>query len=115
MPELVKHPWQVRNAAVSSSKGPVASFLTDFGMSVEDAAHFPRVDVSGTDEITIMNHIPSVLINSIKRRHKNVTVAPNGVSPNLVALPQLIKRETSGDASGTCFITSPHASVVSKS
>ena len=65
MPELVKHPWQVRNAAVSSSKGPVASFLTDFGMSVEDAAHFPRVDVSGTDEITIMNHIPSVLINCL--------------------------------------------------
>ena len=90
----------------------LSSMIADFGLSVEDAAHHPRIDVSGTDEITIMDHMDTGIIDTIRQRYANVRLSPNGVSPNLFALPQMIRREESGLATGACFIPSPHASVV---
>ena len=36
----------------------IASFLTDFGMSLEDAFHQPRLDVSGPDLVTVDARLP---------------------------------------------------------
>lgn len=90
----------------------LASLIADFNLSAEAAAHHPRIDVSGTDQITIMDNMDTAVINAIRRKYKNVMVTPNGVSPNLFALPQIIKLERSGMAEGACFIPSPHAKVV---
>lgn len=90
----------------------LASLIADFNLSAEAAAHHPRIDVSGTDQITIMDNMDTAVINAIRRKYKNVMVSPNGVSPNLFALPQIIKLERSGMAEGACFIPSPHAKVV---
>jgi len=88
------------------------SLIADFDLSVEDAAHHPRIDVSGTDRITIMDHMESASVKAICDRYSDVRVSPNGVSPNLFALPQMIRREESGVAAGVSFIPSPHAKVV---
>ena len=92
----------------------LTSLLADFGLSVDEAAHQPRIDVSGTDEVTVMDHMQAEIIDSIRAHYTNVRVAPHGVSPNLFALPQLIRLEKSGVSTGACFIPSPHARVISE-
>ena len=54
----------------------------------------------------------TAVIEAIREQYLNVRVSPNGISPNLFALPQMIRREESGLAAGACFIPSPHAKVV---
>jgi gamma-glutamyltranspeptidase / glutathione hydrolase len=87
------------------------SFLVDYNMDVNQAAHQPRLDVSGTDLVTIMDNIDDEIAVSLKTEFPQTRLRPNGVSPNFFALPQLIERLPSGDASGACFIPSPHAKV----
>ncbi len=87
------------------------SFLVDYGLDVETAAHLPRLDISGTDLVTIMNGMDTGSIEALRNSFDHVRTRPNGVSPNFFALPQLIQRETSGVTSGACFIPSPHAKV----
>ncbi len=91
----------------------LASLVTDFEMSIDDAVHTPRIDVSGTDLVTVMDHAPDDVVNHLKQTFTNVQVQPNGVSPNLFALPQVVKRNVEGGAEGGCFIPSPHAKVSS--
>ena len=62
----------------------------------------------------MMDHMQAEIIDSIRAHYTNVRVAPNGVSPNLFALPQLIRLEKSGVSTGACFIPSPHAQVISE-
>jgi gamma-glutamyltranspeptidase/glutathione hydrolase len=89
----------------------LVSFLVDFKMSAGDAAHQPRLDVSGTDLVTMMDSMDEDTIAAMQETFAETRVRPNGVSPNFFALPQLVEREPSGAASGACFIPSPHASV----
>jgi gamma-glutamyltranspeptidase / glutathione hydrolase len=91
----------------------LVSFLVDFGMDVNTAAHQPRLDVSGTDLVTIMNSLDERIIEALEQEFPHTRLRPNGVSPNFFALPQVIERKSSGDASGACFIPSPHARVSS--
>lgn len=89
----------------------LTSFLTDYGMSVNDTVHQARLDVSGTDEITIMDHMDAAIIDRLEKAYAETKVRPNGVNPNQFALPQVVKRESSGAMSGGCFVPSPHAKV----
>ena len=91
----------------------LTSFVADFGMNVNDAAHQPRLDNSGTEEVTVMDHLDPAHIEALKRHFPELRVQPNGVSPNLFALPQIVHRSADGGMEGACFIPSPHARVVS--
>ena len=88
------------------------SFLCDFKMSVDAALHQPRLDVSGTDLITIMASMDTDSIEHLESQFKNTRVRPNGVSPTSFALPQLIERSADGELTGGCFIPSPNASAM---
>lgn len=87
------------------------SFLVDFNMDTGAAAHQPRLDVSGTDLVTIMDSMDERIVERLQKLFAETRVRPNGVSPNLFALPQLVQWHPSGEASGACFIASPHAKV----
>ena len=89
----------------------LVSFLVDFAMDVTSAAHQPRLDVSGTDLVTIMNNMDKDIIAELEKEFRQTRLRPNGVSPNFFALPQIVERQTSGETSGACFIPSPHAKV----
>ncbi len=89
----------------------LASFLTDYGMSVTDAVHQARIDVSGTDDVSIMSHMDQDIIKKLVNHFAETKVVPNGVSPNQFALPQVVKLSSTGAMSGGCFIPSPHAKV----
>jgi len=89
----------------------LVSFLVDFSMDVTSAAHQPRLDVSGTELVTIMNNMDEDIIAELEKEFGQTRLRPNGVSPNFFALPQIVERQSSGEASGACFIPSPHAKV----
>ncbi len=83
------------------------SFLCDFGMSVSDAVHQARVDVSGIDLVTIMDHMESSSIKLLQDTFDSTRVRKNGVAPIYYGVPQLIVREPEGTLSGGCLIPSP--------
>jgi gamma-glutamyltranspeptidase/glutathione hydrolase len=87
------------------------SFLVDYNMDVNQAAHQPRLDVSGTDLVTIMDSINEDIASSLSSNFPETRLRPNGVSPNFFALPQMIEMLPTGEMSGACFIPSPHAKV----
>ncbi len=89
----------------------LVSFLVDYGMDIESAAHHARLDVSGTELVTLMAHMDPQIIKALEASYAETRVIPNGVSPNLFALPQLVRREANGEFTGGCFVPSPHAKV----
>ena len=90
----------------------LVSFLVDYRMSVDEAVHHPRIDVSGTDLVTIMREMPERIATSLSARYANTQVASNGVGGGLFALPQVAKRHADGTMAGGCFVPSPTARVV---
>lgn len=51
----------------------LASFLADFGMSLEDAFHHPRVDVSGGDTVIADDSLPAETLAAVKEAGAVVT------------------------------------------
>ena len=87
------------------------SFLVDFGMSVDDACHHPRLDVSGTPLVTVDTRLPAAIVDHLAERHE-VTRAQHGVYPALFACPNLVTRdENRGVNVGGAFIMSPWSKV----
>ncbi|MFP6808442.1 MAG: gamma-glutamyltransferase [Pseudomonadales bacterium] len=89
----------------------LVSFLVDYKMTVDAAAHQPRIDISGTDLVSLMEAMDEEILQAMQQHFTETRIRPNGVSPNFFALPQILERSPSGDASGACFIPSPHAKV----
>ena len=89
----------------------LASFLIDYGMTVDDAVHQARIDVSGTDLVSIMAHMPPEIVAVLQQRYAETRVRPNGVAGFGFAVPQVVMRETNGDMAGGCFVPSPNARV----
>ena len=89
----------------------LTSFLIDYGMSVEDAVHQARIDVSGTDMVTMMAHMDADIAEYLQNRYAETRIEPNGVSGFLFALPQVALREADGRLEGGCFVPSPNAHV----
>ena len=87
------------------------SYMIDAGMSVHDAAHAPRIDISGSEMVTIMSTMPKDIINELTEAYPQSRVRANDVSPAFFALPQLLRRLPTGELEGACFIPSPHALV----
>lgn len=90
----------------------IISFLCDFGMDVHDVLHQSRLDVSGTDLVTIMDSMSDEAIALLKLSFDQTRVRSNGVSPVSFGVPQLILQTADGSCQGGCFIPSPTAAVV---
>ena len=88
------------------------SFLTDFGMDVEAAMHHPRLDISGTDLVTLDARLAPAVVKAIADRHR-ARVRPDGVYPNLFACPSIVGFDpATGTSSGGAFIASPRAAAI---
>ena len=88
------------------------SFLVDYGMSVDEAIHQPRLDVSGTDTVTLDTALPAAVIEAISSAHQ-AQVMPNGVYPNMYACPSVVCHDPHARRNtGAAFVPSPRASAV---
>jgi gamma-glutamyltranspeptidase/glutathione hydrolase len=90
----------------------LVSFLTDYGMSVDDAVSVARLDNSGTSTVTLMDHIDPAIATALAAQLPDVRTRPNAVAPNFFALPQVVRANANGSFEGGCFIASPHAKAV---
>lgn len=87
------------------------SFLVDFRMTLEEAAHQPRVDVSGTDLVTVDSRMPPSAAKSLGVRFRT-RFGLHGVHPSLFGCPGMVSRELrTGRCEGTAFVPSPWAGV----
>ncbi len=89
----------------------LVSFLTDYRMSMDQAVHQPRLDVSGTDLVAIDDRLDPAAVDALSAAF-NVTVQQHGVYPALFACPNAVARDpASGRNSGGAFVMSPWAKV----
>ena len=87
------------------------SFLADFGMSLEDAAHCPRINVDGPDLVEADTRLPAETLAMLGARFE---VAPRayGVHPSHFACPNAVVWDpATGEAAGAAHVMSPNACV----
>ena len=90
----------------------LTSFFCDFEADVDSLLHHPRIDVSGTDCVTIMANMDEATIQHLEKHFSNTRVRMNGVSPVLFGVPQMVARGWDGELTGGCMIPSPLAAVI---
>jgi gamma-glutamyltranspeptidase/glutathione hydrolase len=110
-------PW----IAIGSSGGrrimasvlQVLAFAADFGMRPEDAAHHPRIDVSGPDEVHADRRLPADVLEAL-RADGPVEVVEHTVIPVNFACPNLIVQDPHGARTGISDVLSPWSAAVAQ-
>jgi gamma-glutamyltranspeptidase/glutathione hydrolase len=99
---------------IMSAVMQLLSFLVDYRMSVDEAVHQPRIDVSGTPWVTAFASLDPAVVERIAERHR-VRREPNAVYPVLYACPNVAARDVErGTSSGGAFLMSPWAAVAAQ-
>jgi gamma-glutamyltranspeptidase/glutathione hydrolase len=89
------------------------SFVADFGMDPEVAAHHPRIDVSGPDGVTADRRLPpEVLAALVEAGAGTPEVVEHSVMPLNFACPNLIRRTPQGAVTGISDVMSPWSAAV---
>ena len=108
-----------RRAALGASGGrrilpavaQLLSFLADFGMSPDDTAHCPRINVDGPDLVEADARLPAETLALLEARFA-LAVRPHGVHPSAYACPNAVVWDPqSGTATGVAHVMSPNACV----
>lgn len=91
----------------------VMTFLADFGMSIEDAAHHPRIDVSGTDRVSADRRLPEAVLDALAADGP-VEVVEHGAVPINFACPNVIVQRQDGLREGISDAASPWSAAVAQ-
>jgi gamma-glutamyltranspeptidase/glutathione hydrolase len=89
------------------------TFIADFGMSVEEAAHHPRIDVSGTDAVTADRRLSSAVLDALAADGA-VEVVEHGAMPVNFASPNVIVQWGDGTRTGISDAGSPWSGAVAQ-
>jgi gamma-glutamyltranspeptidase/glutathione hydrolase len=92
----------------------MASFIVDFGMSAEDAAHHPRIDVSGPDTLAIDRRLPEAVIVRLCDVRRGAQIVEHTVWPQQFACPNLVLRGDDGTNHGISDVMSPWSAAVAE-
>ena len=89
----------------------LVSFLTDYAMTLEDAFHTPRIDVSGSDLVTVDQRLDPAARSTLAERWTTAALSPSVVSA--FACPNAVQDK--GDVRHGCaFVQSPWAGVAAE-
>ena len=88
----------------------LATFLTDFGMGLEEAFHQPRIDVSGGDAVIADESLSSAVLEALAAENQVVTTR-RGPSPFAFACPAGVARRDTTNF-GATEIMSPWGDAV---
>ena len=113
-----ERPW----IAIGSSGGrrilasvfQVLSFIADFAMTAEQAAHHPRIDVSDPDLVHADRRLPAAVLEAL-RAEGATEVVEHGVLPVNFACPNLIVQAADGTRTGISDVFSPWSAAVAQS
>jgi gamma-glutamyltranspeptidase/glutathione hydrolase len=85
------------------------SFVAEFGMEPEAAAHHPRIDVSGPEGVTADRRLPPEVLAALPG---TPLVVEHAVLPLNFACPNLILRGPGGEATGISDVMTPWSGAV---
>jgi len=91
----------------------LASFIVDFGMDPEAAAHHPRIDVNGSERFGIDHRLPAEIIERLSRQ-PGATVVEHTVFPARFACPNLVLRGADAMNHGISDVMSPWSAAVAE-
>jgi gamma-glutamyltranspeptidase / glutathione hydrolase len=91
----------------------LASFVVDFGMDPEAAAHHPRIDVSGSDRIDIDRRLAAEIAERLSTL-SGTRLIEHTVYPGGFARPNLVLRGADGCNHGISDVMSPWSAAVAE-
>jgi gamma-glutamyltranspeptidase/glutathione hydrolase len=89
------------------------SFAADFGMTADQAAHQPRIDVSDANGVSADPRLPADVLAAL-RQDGPTEAMEHGVMPINYACPNLILRGADGVVTGISDAASPWSSAVAQ-
>jgi len=89
------------------------TFIADFGMDVETAAHHPRIDVSSADSASADQRMPAAVIDALAADGRVEIVEHNAVPINF-ACPNVIVQAPDGVRTGMSDAASPWSGAVAQ-
>ena len=110
-------PWIAAGASggrrIMAAVFQVLAFMADFGMTAEEAAHQPRIDVSDPDNVAADRRLPDDVIAAL-REDASVERVEHGVMPINFACPNLIAQGSDGDRTGISDVASPWSAAIAQ-
>ncbi len=91
----------------------VMNFVADFGMTPDQAAHQPRIDVSGPEGVSADPRLPGGVIAALTEDGPT-EVVEHAVMPINYACPNMILRDADGSVTGISDAASPWSSAVAQ-
>ncbi len=98
---------------IMASVFQVMSFFADFGMSVEDAAHHPRIDVSSADGATADQRLDDSILGALAADGPTEVVEASAVPINF-ACPNIIVQHRDGSRTGISDVASPWSAAIAQ-
>ncbi len=109
-------PWLAAGASggrrILAAVAQMMTFIADFGMTPEQAAHYPRIDVSGPDGISADRRLPPDVLAALSADGPT-EVVEHGVMPINFACPNVIV-QSDGTRTGISDAASPWSAAVAQ-
>jgi len=110
-------PWIAAGASggrrILASVFQLMTFAADFAMSPEDAAHYPRIDVSGPEQVTADRRLPPDVLEALAAEGP-LEVVEHSALPIQFANPNLIAQNADGTKVGISDAASPWSGAVAQ-
>ncbi len=110
-------PWFAAGASggrrILAAVTQMLAFVTDFGMTLDQAAHFPRIDVSDPAYLSADRRLPSDVLDALIADGPTELVE-HGVMPINFACPNVIVSYDDGNRSGISDAASPWSAAVAQ-
>jgi gamma-glutamyltranspeptidase/glutathione hydrolase len=110
-------PWLAAGASggrrILAAVAQVMTFVADFGMDLETAAHYPRIDVSGPDQVSADRRLPADVIDALAADGAT-DVVEHGVMPINFACPNVIVQRPDGSRQGISDVASPWSAALAQ-
>ena len=110
-------PWLAAGASggrrIMASVFQLMSYIADFGMSPAQAAHYPRIDVSGPDDVSADARLPADVLAALAALGPMEAVE-HSVLPVNFACPNVIVQNANGTRTGISDVVSPWSAAVAQ-
>jgi gamma-glutamyltranspeptidase/glutathione hydrolase len=113
-----ERPWLAAGASggrrILAAVTQLMCFVTDFGMTLEQAAHHPRIDVSDADRVSADRRLPADVLAALAADGPT-EIVEHAVMPINFACPNGILAQPDGSRTGISDAASPWSAAVAQS